>query len=243
MKILKILGILIGVLLLIGAASIFFLSENEPAGQPTAEADALAEAMMRSVNKPAWDSTRYVKWDFAGRNQYIWNKEANVVQVTMGDDVVLLNTKTKNGKATSAGQAVANPSDLIESAWANFCNDSWWLNAVIKANDPGTERSIVTLEDGRKGLKVEYTSGGVTPGDAYVWILDENNRPTAYQMWVSIIPIGGMEASWEQWEPISTGALISRKHNLKAVDLLITDVAGGMNLSDVGLTEDIFAGI
>lgn len=241
-KVFKILGILL--LLLILGFGIFYLMTNqsEPQATPTAEADLLADKMMASVNKAAWDSTRWVKWDFAGRNQYVWNKEKHLVQVTMGDNVVLLNPGDISGKAFKNGKVVppAESQGLIRSAWDNFNNDSFWLNAIVKAKDAGTVRSIVKLEDGQTGLKVEYKGGGTTPGDSYVWILDENNRPTSYKMWVKIIPIGGVEASWEQYEPISTGALISRLHKLSAFDLKITDVAGGMNFSDVGLTEDPF---
>jgi len=243
-KVLKVIGII----LLVGIIGItvagYFMSQPEPEAMPTPEADQLAEKMLTAMNKPAWDSTVWLKWNFAGQNQYIWNKRDHFARVTMGDDVAFLSTKTQKGKAFSAGAEVtgAGADKIIEAGWANFCNDSWWLNAPMKAFDAGTARSIVTLEDGRKGLKVEYNAGGVTPGDSYVWILDENNRPTSYLMWVKIIPVGGVESTWEQYETISTGAPIARLHKM-GIDLVISDVAGGMDYSDVGLTEDIFAGM
>ena len=74
--------------------------------------------------------------------------------------------------------------------------------------------------------------------------MDENYLPNSYRMWAEIIPIGGAWATWENYEPISTGALISRKHKiLSGPELELTDVAGGMSLSDVGLSEDPFAGM
>lgn len=244
MKILKILGVVLLILLVGGLIAGYFLSESEPTATPSSEADLLAEKMMIAMNKPAWDSTVWLKWDFAGRNQYIWNKRDHFARITMGDDVAILNTKKQTGKAYKGDKELGDEegAEIIKSGWVNFCNDSWWLNAPMKANDPGTERSIVTLEDGRKGLKIEYKSGGVTPGDSYVWILNENNRPTSYKMWVEIIPVGGLEATWEQYETISTGAPISRLHKISAMDLIISDVAGGMTYNDVGLTEDIFEG-
>ncbi|MEZ4952350.1 MAG: hypothetical protein R2825_02080 [Saprospiraceae bacterium] len=37
---------------------------------------------------------------------------------------------------------------------------------------------------------MQYKTGGVTPSDSYVWLLDENGQPTAWKMWVSITSIG-----------------------------------------------------
>jgi hypothetical protein len=71
--------------------------------------------------------------------------------------------------------------------------------APYKVRDPGTERKVVNTKMG-KGLLVTYTSGGVTPGDSYLWILDQNNRPVKWKMWVSIIPLGGLEFTWEDWQ-------------------------------------------
>ena len=112
---------------------------------------------------------------------------------------------------------------------------------MVKAFDPGTERSIVKLKDGREGLKVQYNTGGVTPGDSYVWFLDENGQPEAWKMWVSIIPLGGIENSWEGWQTLSTGAKISTTHTfLGKKREFLTGVKAGMNLSDFGLGEDPF---
>ena len=110
---------------------------------------------------------------------------------------------------------------MVKTAIDFFNNDSFWLAAPFKAFDPGTERSIVNLKDGRKGLMVTYTSGGTTPGDTYVWILDENDRPTAIKMWVQILPLGGMEFTWENILTLPSGALIAQDHLLY----------GGMNVN------------
>ena len=242
----KILGGLL--LFFVLAGVIFYLMYNEeiPPTVQNADAEVLTEKMMTAVNKAAWDSTRWVKWDFAGRNQYVWNKERNLVKVIMGSDVVLLDPSNVTGKAFQDDNLVAGDEAqvLVTAAWNNFNNDSFWLNAIAKAKDPGTLRSVVDLGNGQQGLKVEYSSGGSTPGDVYVWALDENYLPNSYRMWAEIIPIGGAWATWENYESISTGALISRKHKiLSGPELELTDVAGGMSLSDVGLSEDPFAGM
>ena len=68
---------------------------------------------------------------------------------------------------------------------------------------------------------MRYASGGVTPGDAYLWELDEEGLPHSYRMWVSIIPIGGVEATWEDWITLPSGALIATRHEIGPKTLLL----------------------
>lgn len=243
---LKILGIVLGTLIATVAILWFMVNEKEPQGKSTAAADQLAEKMMAAVNKTVWDSTHWVSWRFQNRNSYIWDKSRDLVQVTSDDITVLLHTKSIVGKAYQNGQALQGKAEkeAIEKAWNSFCNDSFWLNPVTKAFDPGTTRSIVTLADDRKGLKVKYASGGVTPGDAYVWILDENNRPVAWKMWVQIIPVGGLEASWEDWTQLSSGAWISTTHEMLGRNIeMIQQLKAGTTLEGIGLQTDPFTAI
>ena len=223
-KFARIAGIVL--LLLIVALFVFYMIKNEslPEGQPSAEADAMAERMLEAMNKPAWDSTRMVSWTFRGEHDFEWDRVAHEVTVSWGDVQVRLKPDTKEGIATREGQTLNTEEQnrYLEQAWDFFNNDSFWLAAPYKVFDPGTERSIVTCADGREGLMVTYTSGGTTPGDSYVWILGEDNRPVACKMWVRIIPIGGIEFSWENYETLPSGALVAQDH--KAMGLLNVDL-------------------
>lgn len=241
-KFLKWLVILLVSLFVILAIAGFILHESKPVGNPSAEADALAKKMMMAVNKTAWDTTAVISWDFAGRQQYLWDKERHFVKVMWGDHTVLLHTKSVTGKAFTNGVEVTGDeaNDLVQMAWRHFCNDSFWLNAVVKAFDPGTSRSLVETKDEKNVLMVSYESGGVTPGDAYAWILDENGLPTSYKMWVSIIPVGGVEFTWENWVTLDTGAKIATLHKSAVFDLEIRDVKGAASLAAYGLDEDPF---
>ena len=176
-----------------------------------------------------------------GIHNYLWDKEQNIVQVNWGDNEVILNTKSKDAKVLVKGALVEGKQKekLKNKAWSYFCNDSFWLNPISKAFDPGTERSLVTLKDDRKGLKVKYTGGGVTPGDSYVWLLDENNKPVAWKMWVKILPIGGIENTWEGWKELSTGAMISTVHK-SFIPMELKNVKGGMSLQEMGIQTNPF---
>lgn len=245
MKWLKRLSIFLLVVIGILVILFFIYNEPKPSGQKGPQADALAEKMLRAIDKTAWDSTIYVQWTFKGMHHYLWDKKRHYVKVSWDDTEVLLNTKQVTGKAYVNGSELDGEAadKRVQKAWEFFCNDSFWLNAPAKAFDPGTERSIVDLEDGKKGLMVSYTSGGVTPGDSYLWILDEQGLPQKWKMWVKIIPIGGMEFTWENWQRLSTGAQIAAYHQSAVLNLDISNLKATNDLAGMGLGSDPFAGL
>ena len=106
---------------------------------------------------------------------------------------------------------------IINKAIKNFNNDSFWVVAPFKLFDSGTKRSIVNFDDGSTGLLITYTSGGSTPGDSYLWKLDQNYRPISYQMWVSIIPIGGLEVTWDDWTKMQSGIYLAKTHKILGI--------------------------
>ena len=87
-----------------------------------------------------------------------------------------------------------------------------------------------------------YTSGGLTPGDSYLWVLDADGTPKAWRIWVNIIPVGGLEFSWDNWQTIPSGAKIATSHKLKTTGTLIpvANIKSAMSLEEYGLKEDPF---
>lgn len=234
---------LIGLMVLGIAIFIGVNSERRPTVVPSSEADVLAKTMLEAIHKDAWDSTTFVSWTFSGYHHYLWDKKRDFVQVTWKNNKVLLNTQQITGEAWKSDEIVAGKEaeKLVQRAWNYFCNDAFWLNAPSKVFDPGTTRSLVTLKDGRKGLMVHYASGGVTPGDSYVWLLDENHRPVAWKMWVKILPIRGLEASWDNWTTTPTDAYISTNHTILGKKVpTITNLQCSNDLIAIGYAEDPF---
>jgi hypothetical protein len=225
-KIFKWIAGLLLFFLLLGVVGYLVLNEAKPSGTAGPAAEALADKMLAATNKAAWDTTQVVSWDFAGRNQYRWNKAQDSVDVTSGDVLVKLHTKSVTGAAYRNGSLVtgAEADELVQKAWSNFCNDSFWLVAPYKVRDPGTSRSLVKLPSGDDALLITYDSGGVTPGDSYLWILDETGLPTAWKMWVNIIPIGGVEASWENYMTLPSGAVVAQSHKIIVIPLELSGI-------------------
>ncbi len=129
---------------------------------------------------------------------------------------------------------------VVQTAWGFWCNDMWWFAAPFKVMDPGTKRQIAKDAEGNKGLLVSYASGGVTPGDAYLWYIDESGLPTGYKMWVKIIPIGGVYTSWESWKTLAGGAQVAADHkgNISALQIPITNIGSGMTWSELGYSSN-----
>ncbi|MFT5737551.1 MAG: hypothetical protein ACI9SG_001900 [Maribacter sp.] len=229
-KILKILGILVVVVLVAFITIYAVYNEKLPEGRPGSDADALAQKMLSTLNYDKFKQTRFLEWSFqGGEHQYKWDKEKRNVAVSWDEFLVNLDLITpesslvfKNGERLMDLESEA----LIEKAVDYFNNDSFWLVAPYKVFDSGVTRSIVPLPDGTDGLLVTYTTGGSTPGDSYLWILQPNGFPKSFKMWVNIIPIGGIEASWDDWAVMESGVFLPKSHEMGPVKLLMGDIQG-----------------
>lgn len=228
----------------IGTLAFLIADDSLPDGKAGPDAEALAEQMLDAINSDAWEKIPFIAWSFRDAHHYVWDKENHVSSVKWDDYEAVIDLNSVTGRATKAGVVLtgAELDEAVQTAWAYWCNDSFWLNAPAKAKDAGTTRKIVTGDDGSEQLLVQYESGGVTPGDAYLWILDENYLPTSYKMWVSIIPIGGVEATWEDWVE-KGGALISTSHKMGPLEIPIGNLEVGDSPEDFGLARDYFTSL
>ena len=205
-KILKIIGLLITITLVVTVLYCFVINEPLPKGTYGKEADELAEKMMSSINKKAFDNTEILKWSFRGKHHYEWKKQEGLVNVSWDNNSVIVNLDDYS-------KSIGDNPKLIETAINFFNNDSFWLIAPYKVFEDGIERSIVKV-DGKDALLIKYTSGGTTPGDSYLWILDENYAPVSFKMWTQIIPIGGISATWNNLITADSGIKLPTSHTL-----------------------------
>lgn len=241
MKILKWIFIVLVVVAIGGCFAMRMASESKPAVNQTPEADQLADKMLVALNKPAWDTLQFLQWEFMQGHKYVWDKQNNKVVVRWKANQVNLNLDDQSGKAYVKGEEVTGEKadKLRGKAWSYWCNDSFWMFAPYKIYDPGTSRSIVKVQ-GKEALMVSYDSGGVTPGDSYLWLLDDNYVPNAFKMWVKIIPIGGMKSTWENWKDLPSGAKVATKHGSPAMGFEMKDVKEGNSWADFGLETPVF---
>lgn len=230
-KIFKILG---GVIIFFTLPSLLFFgflylkyNEDLPQGIQGKKADALALKMLDALNYEAYKNTDYIEWTFKKRHHYNWKKNEDICEVYWKQYKVTLDlTDNSKSKAFVHSFKVDNElaDELIEKAIKYFNNDSFWLVAPYKAFDKGTERRLVTLENNNEALLITYTSGGDTPGDSYLWLLDNNGKPKAFKMWTSLLPIDGLKVTWSDWTTTKTGAQLPTFHKLMVLGLEIDDL-------------------
>jgi hypothetical protein len=220
-NIFKFIGVL--VLLLIIAGGVYYFSNNEtlPKGNKGKEADALAHKMLQALNGEAYDNTEILEWSFRNEHHYKWYKQENIVEVSWNNNKVILHTnKAEKSEVFVNDKKVANK-EILKKATDLFNNDSFWLVAPYKIFDAGTERRVVK-HDNKDALLITYTSGGSTPGDSYLWILNKNYLPTSFKMWTKIIPLGGVSATWSDWKNTESGIKLPTKHTLSLFGLEIS---------------------
>jgi hypothetical protein len=242
-KTLKIIAWTLGSLLLLGTIGYLVLDKKLPVGVEGSEAEALADKMLTAIDKPAFDSLHYLQWTYRTDHRYFWDKQRNLAEVSYGKRRVILQPDSLRGMAFEDGKRLEGEANdkVVQKELTAFWNDGFWLYAPFKVRDPGTKRAVVTGDDGSKSLLVTYSSGGRTPGDSYLWHLDANGRPTAWQMWVQILPIHGLGTGWAEWQQLPGGAWFAATRTTKLTDLHFLDIKGGQQLSDIGRNGDPFA--
>lgn len=231
-KLVRILIKSISVLILFALviSGFLYLTYNKPLPQGTSGtiADGLANTMLKRINHKAYLETRYIEWDF--RNQtyhYKWDRQLGIVRVGWKEYRVLLNLDhPEKSSVFDRDKQLKDKArlDLIETAVVHFNNDSFWLVAPFKVFDKGTVRKLVTLEDGSNELLVTYTTGGTTPGDSYLWKIGDTGLPESFRMWVNIIPIGGLEATWKTWKVMDSGVFLPTSHQLGPINFAMENV-------------------
>ncbi|MEO0526921.1 MAG: hypothetical protein AAFZ89_06830 [Bacteroidota bacterium] len=217
-------------LLSIISYGILYLIYNEPLPEmeESFEADMLANKMLKALHHEAYKNTRYLEWSFRnGAHQFLWDKKLGHVEVEWDNYVVSLHPNAME-RSTVYRNGIEvlgkDKKEILKRATSLFNNDSFWLVAPFKVFDQGVKRGIVIMKDGSRGLLVKYTSGGTTPGDTYLWKLQENGIPESYQMWVQLIPIGGIEATWDNWQEMESGTFLPKSHELGPITLQMGEI-------------------
>ncbi|MEJ1221793.1 hypothetical protein [Sediminicola sp. 1XM1-17] len=229
-KVLKIIFVSLSALTVLAIVLFIIYDEPHPESKKNSgtAADAMARQIQTALNQEAFEKSRYLEWSFQnGNNTYLWDRYRQIVRIQWDDITVNLDLKNSEHSEVIENNQIITGSKkikIVNTASKYYNNDSFWLVAPFKLFDKGTEKSLVELKDGSHGLLVTYTSGGDTPGDSYLWKIKPNGFPESFKMWVSIIPIGGLEATWEGWQKMESSTYLPTLHKIGPITLSMGEV-------------------
>ncbi|MFP4092357.1 MAG: hypothetical protein ACLFT3_18755, partial [Cyclobacteriaceae bacterium] len=112
---------------------------NEASSDP--EAIAIADEVMEAMGgRAAWDSTRYLAWNFFGRRHLLWDKQTGNVRIDVPEDssIYIINVAADTGRVMIGGEEMTQPDSLskyIEQGKKIWVNDSYWLVMPYKLKD------------------------------------------------------------------------------------------------------------
>jgi len=147
----------------------------------------LADKVMDAMGgRQAWDTTRYIGWNFFGRRTHMWDKVEDRVRIDIPADTLsmIINLKTKGGSAKKGGELVTDLEDLtkiLNSGYNSWINDSYWLVMPFKLKDDGvTLKSLgegtTTLDKSADVLQITFDGVGVTPQNKYEIYVDKETH-------------------------------------------------------------------
>ena len=150
---------------------------------------AVADRVMQALGgEAAWNATRYLRFDFAVdrdgktvmRRAHAWDKWTGRYRVEGKDKdgrdvVVAMNLNTKEGQATVGGASLAGEElkKTLETGYAWWVNDTYWLLMPYKMRDPGVVLTLAGTEkkgeDAWDKVLLTFEGVGLTPKDRY-WV-------------------------------------------------------------------------
>jgi len=154
----------------------------EPDDGTDPEALRVADRLMTALGgQEAWESTRYIEFDFFGRRHHVWDKHTGRHRVEGesrdGEKYIVLHNVQDRGEG--GGEVFVNGEPVegeaarqwLQNAYGGWINDTYWLAMPYKLRDPGVHLSYEGTEkiDDRTYdvVSLSFDQVGLTPGDRY----------------------------------------------------------------------------
>lgn len=188
------------------------------------KAIALADSVMQSMGgRKAWDTTRFIKWNFFGRRDLVWDKKTGRVRIeSPGDSAIyLVNVKQDTGMVSIKGNEVTEPDSLkqlLSRAKSIWINDSYWLVMPFKLKDSGVTLKYLREDTTQQGepahvVQLTFDEVGDTPNNKYEVYIDKEDhlvkqwayfqnadqpQPSAVWPWDNYQELGGLKLSYNR---------------------------------------------
>jgi hypothetical protein len=144
--------------------------------------DLAKEVIKANGGKKAWDTTRYISWNFFNARDLVWDKYTGNVRIDFParDLTFLININEDTGSVYKGEEPIVNQDsiakyvDLGKQIWVN---DAYWLVMPFKLLDPGVSLSYngqdtTQLGDSATFISLQFNDVGYTPDNKYRVAID-----------------------------------------------------------------------
>lgn len=167
------------------------LGDNPPAlgfdvENSDAKAIAIADDVMKAMGgRTAYDSSRYIGWNFFNSRKLWWDKIAGDVRIeSLRDDFkVKMNIHSMEGEVWKDSTLLTQPDSLnkyLQQGKNIWINDSYWLVMPFKLKDSGVTLSYVGEEKSDSLdadiLELRFKNVGKTPDNKYQVYVDRETN-------------------------------------------------------------------
>jgi len=157
------------------------------------EAIAIADQVMETMGgRSAWDSSRYLHWNFFGMRSLLWDKQRGRARIDIPEDSlsIVVQLDSLRGQATKNGHLLTEVGlqEQLKRGKSIWINDAYWLFMPFKLKDSGLTLKHLGSDSTQAGqpahrLQLTFEGVGDTPHNKYhVWVDKEEHlvRQWAY---------------------------------------------------------------
>lgn len=244
----KLIKILFVILILCAGLAIgwlFMMKGTQPTEGAEGElADSYARMIQSAVNRDAWAQTGALSWSVFQR-QYLWDLRRGLVRVKTPEYIVYFSVSRKYQAATTLkGKTIAGGlgDQIIEEGYRFWLRDRFILEPTQSFFDAGVRRFLVNKETKDESLFLNYTSGGVSPGDSYQWRVNEKGMPQGVRVWSNEMSLlKGVELLFTGWRKLKTGLKVSTRRTFGPMTIELQVQAEFSLKQMMGNSKDPFA--
>ena len=207
--------------------------------------DVIDKVWEGAGGRRTWKDSRFLTFVFAPekngkilfRRSHLWDRYTGDYRFeTKTPDnkslLVLFNVNTQQGKSFINGKALSDTSNIaqVKKAYSYFVNDSYWLLAPLKLEDPGVNVTLLDPEEiegvSLQILHLDFNKVGITPGDQYWLYVDPQSGEIRRWRFLLEGKKEPGEFNWVKYKDLGGGLRLStRKENINQNNAITFPVA------------------
>lgn len=207
--------------------------------------DVIEKVWDAAGGKKTWKNSRFLTFAFAPekdgkivfKRSHLWDRytgDYRFESKTASNQtlLVLFNVNNQKGKSFINGKPLSDSLNAVEikKAYGYFINDSYWLLAPLKLEDPGVSVTLENQEDIEGTLcdvlHLNFDKVGITPGDQYWLYVD--SKSGLVKRWKFLLQDSDEPGvfNWTTYKDLGGGLKLStRKENINENNAITFPVA------------------